>query len=543
MEKEGKLVSVIIPAYNVEQYIARCVSSLLKQTYTNIEIVIVDDGSTDGTTEVCKELCKQNDRIIYLRKKNEGQGSARNLGIKLAKGKYVTFADADDWCAPEYIEKMYCSMEKFHTDICVCNKYGIELDENGKITHKKVIEQWMQPEEILNVIDNKNLIYQIKFSLWAKMFRREIFEKNSIEQPNHKFENNTIIPMLVSKAKTISMVAEPLYYYWMNRRGSTINTVEAYKDMLKCLNAVEEYFKREKYWDEYEEALYFFFKWNVIHTMNRIGLMKNNNNNEKLYLDIKKKLQNFMRTRFPNRINWLEKQVTIWGSYNLKKTVQNIVGNEQIKAVFSYSNIPSIMDKGCGNVKRKKHPNAYRENMIYKDITKEFCLNEEILKNTDFLFVDLLEERFPTCKMNGVMYTKSDILEETVEENLEEIVREQQYWELWEESCKKFIKMALKYLENQHIVLVKYRLSHCFGAVNQKDIFEEKNEIYEINKWLEKAYKFFEDNCKGCTVIEVQKDKFYFTDKEYEYGCFPFYLNYMVYDQVAQQIEKEMEVI
>lgn len=531
------LVSVIIPAYNVEAYIERCVESLINQTYKEIEIVIIDDGSTDRTGEICRELCKRDSRIVYLKKENGGQGAARNLGIKISKGEIVTFADADDWCADTYVEKMYISMKRYDSDICVCGKYGVRLSNDGEIISQKVIEQWGQPEEKIYVSQNPNLIYQIKFSLWAKMFRKSLFLTNQIFQPNHKYENNTVIPMLVAKAESISMVDEPLYYYWMNRQNSTINSLSSYFDIIQCLNDVVVYFRNEGLWKKYEDALYNFSKWNILHTLNRVSGMKKAAED---YVRLEKDLYEFIHENFPGRVDWLNKKVLIWGSYNLAKTVKNLCLGSNIGGNYSYSSIVSAVD--CKReIRLKSHPNEYRNKMILQDAMKVFYHKANLLDGIDYMFIDLLEERFSLCKIENTLYTHSDILDEVLECDYQEIPRDEGCFKLWKTACDKFVQRVLSEIEPNQIILVKYMLSENNGSYNDRKSFINIEEIKKINKWLDEAYRYFEKVCTGCHIIEVTEKKFLFTDKNFEYGCMPYYLNYMIYDQIAHKICQQVQ--
>lgn len=531
------LVSIIVPVYNVEKYIYRCIDSLINQTYKKIEIIIVDDGSTDNTENICLELCEKDTRIIYVKKENGGQGVARNLGIEIANGEFVTFSDADDWCASTYVEKLITSMQRYNSDICVCGKYGVRLSDDREVISQKVIEQWMQPEEKILTRENYNLIYQIKFSLWAKMFRKSLFIENNILQPNHKYENNTVIPMLVAKAESISMVDEPLYYYWMNRGDSTINTLSSYFDMIKCLRDVEIYFKKEGLWDEYEDALYHFSKWNVIHTLNRVSGMKNR---VEEYRKLEDELHGFMIESFPNRVDWLTKRVLIWGSYNLTKTVKNLVLGSNIMGNYSYSSIASVV-RSKEELKIKTHSNAYRDKMIRQDIQKIFYNKEDILNGIDYMFIDLLEERFSLCEIGNTIYTYSDILDEVLQVEVKEIPKTKEYIEKWKLACEKYVRKILLKMKSDQIVLVKYTLSEEYGNYNNRKSFAEIENIKEINNWLIEAYSYFESLCEGCHVIEIMDREFVFSDKGFEYGCFPYYLNSMIYDKIAQKICKKIE--
>lgn len=136
MEKEGKTVSIIVPVYQVREYLDVCVQSVLAQTYTDLEIILVDDGSTDGSEKICDRYAETDERVRVVHQKNKGLSGARNEGLKLAKGEYIAFVDADDKVSPFFIELLYELAEKYHARIAVCSyEKGREL--SGKIKRKK----------------------------------------------------------------------------------------------------------------------------------------------------------------------------------------------------------------------------------------------------------------------------------------------------------------------------------------------------------------------------------------------------------------------
>ena len=128
-------VSVIVPVYNVEKYLVRCVQSILSQTYSNLEIVLVDDGSRDSSTQICDQLAVQDPRIKVVHQKNQGLGGARNTGLKNATGAFITFIDSDDYIGETHIEKLYNSADKANADIAV--GFYVSVDEKGEITRKR----------------------------------------------------------------------------------------------------------------------------------------------------------------------------------------------------------------------------------------------------------------------------------------------------------------------------------------------------------------------------------------------------------------------
>ena len=111
------LISIIVPVYNVESYLERCVNSIINQTYHNLEIILVDDGSPDGSGDLCDKLAKNDDRITVYHKKNGGLSDARNYGVQNANGEYITFIDSDDFVAKDYIEHLYSMIQEFNADI------------------------------------------------------------------------------------------------------------------------------------------------------------------------------------------------------------------------------------------------------------------------------------------------------------------------------------------------------------------------------------------------------------------------------------------
>ena len=123
------LISVIVPVYNIEAYLRKCIDSILAQTYTNLEIILVDDGSTDNSGEICNEYAAKDARIRVIHKGNGGLSSARNTGIDIATGKYIGFVDSDDYLAPDMYEKLLGAIVNNHADISVCNVHHVDENE------------------------------------------------------------------------------------------------------------------------------------------------------------------------------------------------------------------------------------------------------------------------------------------------------------------------------------------------------------------------------------------------------------------------------
>ena len=127
----NEVVSIIIPIYNVEAYLRQCLETVIHQTYPNLEIILVNDGSPDQSEEICKEFFRKDARIRYVRQENGGLSAARNTGIELATGDYITFIDPDDWVTEDYVEVLYRQLKKYDADVSVAN-YNLYDDSSSK---------------------------------------------------------------------------------------------------------------------------------------------------------------------------------------------------------------------------------------------------------------------------------------------------------------------------------------------------------------------------------------------------------------------------
>ena len=196
-----ELISVIIIAYNVENYIRKCLDSVVNQTYTNLEIIIVDDASTDKTDDICREYQKTDKRIKYIRHRtNRGQAIARNTGLDNATGDYIGFIDSDDYVLPDYYEILYNNLKTTNADISICNFKGVNEGCNVKLECN---------ENNLKVYDGHDKYYMF-FSdtrvacivSWGKIYKKKIFI-NLRYLPNSSNEDSNISHKILAKAKQV----------------------------------------------------------------------------------------------------------------------------------------------------------------------------------------------------------------------------------------------------------------------------------------------------------------------------------------------------
>ena len=212
-------VSVIIPVYNTEQYLANCVDSVLQQHGVSLEIILVDDGSTDSSPCICDKYAERYDNIRAIHIKNSGPATAKNEGLKLAKGNYIALTDSDDKMEPQMLCKMVTAGYTHNADIICCNYK--QIDEQGKISHLNSTNQQyvLNHEEGLIHFFSKNKIYS---QCWTKLYKRQMLQDHHIENdPGLRTDEDFIFNIRAFvKAQTTVIVDEPLYVY--THRGNSL---------------------------------------------------------------------------------------------------------------------------------------------------------------------------------------------------------------------------------------------------------------------------------------------------------------------------------
>ena len=242
-------VSIIVPIYNVENYVEKCITSILEQEYKNIEVILVDDCATDSSGEIAKNIAERDNRCVYIKKeKNAGLAAARNTGIKNATGQYLAFVDSDDWVSPKYVIKLLEAIKKENSDISICdymmaNEHG---DEKPAHSLSPLNESSTQYEKVA-YIRNHSV---------TKMVKKDFFDRVGFMFPEYlkRAEDMGITIPLLTKANNIAIIDEPLYYYFQRENSISNSNKEkidlefydkAFELMMK--NADERYSKEIEY--------------------------------------------------------------------------------------------------------------------------------------------------------------------------------------------------------------------------------------------------------------------------------------------------------
>lgn len=255
-----ELASIVVPVYNIEKYIRGCVESLLAQDYENIEIILVDDGGTDSSGNICDEYAKKYARVRVLHKENGGLSDARNKGAEKACGKYLFFVDGDDTVSANLVGNAVKCAEKENPDLVFFDYKSIEED-----TGRQDIYHYGLPEnKVFSLKSNPEILVK-SLSAWCCMYKKEFWDKSGIRYPEGiHYEDLATTPRFILKAERIAYAGgEPLYYY-MLRQGSIMrsnNFEKSFKDRTYVLDFLEDYFRRQKAEQTYKKELeYLFFE-------------------------------------------------------------------------------------------------------------------------------------------------------------------------------------------------------------------------------------------------------------------------------------------
>lgn len=230
-----ELISIIVPVFNIDQYLSRCIDSVLNQSYADYELILIDDGSTDTSPALCDRYADQDSRIKVLHIENGGPSKARNTGIDVASGEYITFVDGDDWIHKEYLKTLIGLINDNQADLAMINHiktHRENLDEKVK-TSKEYNVKVLSNIETLELFFGKYNHYLV--AVWGKLYKRGLFDSIRFDV-GRLHEDVFILYKLFFKARCTVLSTNPLYYYW-KREGSITGTfyVERQIDHLTAL--------------------------------------------------------------------------------------------------------------------------------------------------------------------------------------------------------------------------------------------------------------------------------------------------------------------
>lgn len=388
-------ISVIIPVYNVENYLKKCLDSITNQTLEDMEIICIDDGSTDSSPDILKEYSKKDKRIKIITKENEGQATARNLGIKEAKGEYIAFIDSDDFIEPEMLEKLYTKAKDNNLDIAMCkiatyDNQTKEIKDNVWYYMLGVFRDFEM--DIFSHKDTKEFTCNISVTPYNKIYKTSLLKENSILFPEGLiFEDEKFFFDTYLRAKRVSIVDEFLYYYRVSRKGSTVDITKEndYTDIIPISKQIRQTFKQTNNYEDYKYLL----NNRLIHLQlarftqtspkykekffnllkdDLTEVLKDNEIRNNLDSDVEFRVEKILNSKDYKEFKSLDQNKlfsVVMASYNCGKYLDETI-NSLIGQSFSFgSNIQLIIvdDGSTDNTKEicQKFQDLYPDNIIY----------------------------------------------------------------------------------------------------------------------------------------------------------------------------------
>lgn len=546
------LISVVIPAHNVERYLDQCLASVTGQTCPDLEIMLINDGSTDNTGKKCEEWAAKDSRIRYFDKCNEGLGATRNMGVDMSCGEYVAFVDSDDWVAPEYLEKMHNALCVTRSDISVCDRYTYD-DANGSL---KLIRNGLCGDSF-EVRQVKSVIYNTFHNAWGKLFSRRFLVENSLRHPTGLYEDG-IIPVWLAVCGRMAYVREPLYYYRLFRPGAITGSADNLPAMRNHFLLVRDEFRKRGLFDDFRAEIMVFFERRIL---SHLGFAKQvfereergkKKRDEEAYNLIRRDFLELYAKSFGDEaatafLSLKPGACVAFGSYNLGRAAQRYSGgsHEGLVQHYCFSGVASAMSRFDPelNALPIRHPVQFREKHVIYDLNKSFAhKNRKEIEGIDCFLLDFLEERFPLGRYGDTYLTISDAFKNAVDQKAVTYVSlsrgEEETERIWRKKCLELIRMLESVYRGKLVILVQMKLAEFYGAFGRDKAFDNIEEIRKVNRFLDSCYTFFLQNCPWCIALDVENEEYFYTDSCFSHGCFPWHLNETAYMEIGKKIRR-----
>lgn len=534
----NEIVSIIIPVYNVEEYIDRCMESVVNQTYSNLEILVMEAQSEDNSLDKVKTWEKRDNRITVISKKDKGLGDARNMALELSHGDYVLFLDSDDWLDKNFVEKTHEIARKD-------SRIDIVMGDARKYIEESVVDiigpEWLEAVYETDSDKKKIVCFGSNF-IWGKLFRKSLFQNNGIIQPVLPFEDLAIYPALIFAARKIATCHETYANYLADRENCLSSHKQTYKKIPEVYNWAEKSLKLMGIYERYKKAfclsMYSHFRIICLHCLGK--------RKYEALEQVCPEIANFIENKFSEL---RKSSYIIYGGFSLRWIISEICnGSEAIKKHITFTSVIAQMSTGKKYIERM-HCNNFRQQCVNDDING-FFLHRDKIETAQILFIDFIQEctDIMTDEM-GNYITCSEALEECGIDS--EIGRDDmacykkiswcsdEYWDLWKKKCTEFIKVICE-SDIDSVFLIKNRLATRFKKGNKTYSYLCKEEINKKNKLLDKMYTFFVNNCSFCEVFETDNTLGYTDMVGKSYSPKPEYMNISYYRKEGVRIQSRI---
>ena len=533
-------ISVILPVYNVAEYLDACMESVLAQTFSDFEVLLIDDGSTDGSGARCDAYAERDARVRVFHKENGGVSSARNLGIERARGRFLAFADPDDWLDVTYLEKLHTAAITAGADFAECDLWRVDGRSGKKIFRSccgTLGVPWTREE---------HMIYG-PTATYKAISRRSLWMDNGVRLPNCAFESPAVYALVLALAEKTVNVPEALYYYRRFRPDSLIETGYAKKDGspnntlgVEAMEHLLGEFRRLGLYERYRSVLERVVKYRL----SDILAMQFHRKRPEDLAQTAANFRAFLQKTWPGTRNL---RYITWGGYNLSRILVHLPVLHEPQLRFGFSSLVSLT--GTGGARAVRHKNRYRGMMLQREETRAFLDCLEAVRPA-VLFIDLMEERFDLWEREGRFVTASDARDGAEErETGRRIDRTGPEADaLFAQACTHLSERLAAVSPDTRVVLLENYLCERTGDLQEKQAFPEAEAVRADNALLARRYTQFAAafpealRIRTDTLAAVADADLYFTDKNYEYGAVPSHLNELANRRIAEEIRKRLQL-
>ena len=529
LARHGEKVSIIVPVYNTEDYLDRCISSLVRQTYENIEILLINDGSTDGSGNLCRKWAEKDSRIVYIEQENAGQGVARTKGIMRAEGEYIIFVDSDDFIELDLVSEAYKKISELDADVCIYTHNKIDakgqvypIPLNGKFQGKKTLDE------------NPLLLGEMYPLLWLGLYRSEILKSLDCGMQNIMCEDLLYLSQVYLNARRgICTLDKCLYNYNCEREGNLSTTFERYGEVLESVGKMKKIFQNDEVWEKYKYPVYIrtfeIFKdfYRRFHNLTsfRMPLAI-----RQKWTDCAKNYYTFLENEYGKYFNErvLRKNILTIGSVNLSRICQNIVLEDKyLLPDYTDTSIVSLMSMEAEcmlDLSTLTLQDPYGNRQLRQDVAKTL-INEKEYENADVIVVDLLCEIADILEVEPDCYITEGIFMRILCNSQLRISRRVPFLsgekrQLFQYAVQKFAELMKA--NNKRIVLVENYLTEEHKVPSGEfALYANLDEVHRLNDELKWYYECF---CKyNPNAVVVEMDEECYTDDSLGAGWPLFY--------------------
>ena len=528
-------VSVVIPAYNVEKYIDKCIESVCNQTYKELEILIVADEGSDRTVELCHEWGEKDSRIRVIdNKRRIGLGAARNLGTRLASGKYVMYLDSDDWYADYCVETLL--------KIIISNKTPIAAySDIYFVRNDRIIRNGLIRGGKFGSSKKAELLVKGYPAVWNRIYDRKWLIENDLLEPEiyHYEDWGYSIPLLLSEYDIY--IAEGAGVFYREQRSGKLSSDGIYeicKDFRRTLEYGLDRTSKEQIARSQNGLSYY---------LSRDYFMRKRQAREANAEEAIEVLDTTMaeiKRRYDVGYTLKERRVMVLGSFSLRWELQRSIIIRDEMNYYGFSGLIAAM--ASGEEKLIKHENPFRAEQIEKDFTGRFIKTLRDAQDTVCLFLDFMNSQYDIVRTwDGNYYTKSEAFDQ-VDEDIEagEIISPQsdRYEDLFINKSLELLDIIRKSNGRIEVCVIKNRFAEVYGGFKHTEYYPDREAIQNRNRIVEKYEMIFLNLCHekniGIKIYDLPKESV-FTDEYFRLGCEPQYLNESLYTDIGYQIFKD----